>query len=39
MRNPSPFSLLQHAALSRLACVIALLAGLWLAIHWAVILP
>lgn len=39
MRNPSPFSLMQHAALSRILAALVVIAGLWLAISWAVSLP
>ena len=40
MRSPSsPFSLMQHSALSRLFAVAMVIVGLWLAIHWAVLLP
>lgn len=38
-RSPSPFSLLQPAALSRAAVALVLIGGLWLAIGWAVSLP
>jgi hypothetical protein len=37
--RPSPFSLLQHAALTRVLAALIVIAGLWLAIHWAVVLP
>lgn len=38
LRFPS-FSLLQQAALVRVAGALILIAGLWLAIGWAVALP
>lgn len=39
MRKPSPISLMQHAALSRMVAALVVIAGLWLAISWAVSLP
>ncbi|WP_286675427.1 hypothetical protein [Rhizobium sp. CSW-27] len=36
---PSPSSLLQQAALTRVAVALVLIGGLWLAIGWAVALP
>ena len=38
-RFPTFFSLLQQAALVRVAAASVLIAGLWLAIAWAVALP
>lgn len=36
---PSSFSLLQQAAVVRIAAASILIAGMWLAIAWAVALP
>jgi hypothetical protein len=39
MRPPFPFSLLQQAAAARVVGATIVIAGLWLAIAWAVSLP
>jgi hypothetical protein len=39
LRSPPPFSLLQQAALIRVAAALVLIGGLWAAIAWAVALP